>query len=121
MRLSATKTNAKHRVRHVTSFESQLEREFVFPCIRNYLYRDKGSLGSAYPRTNAVDAEPLSASQLKVIHQSTCYYHQDLYYWRLRHCSRKCLRRAPAHHSTRQGIETRNVTRALTAMHRERA
>jgi len=51
----------------------------IVPCIRNYLYRDKGSLGSAYPRTNAVDAEPLSASQLKVIHQSTCYYHQDLY------------------------------------------
>ena len=82
---------------------------------------NNGGLGATYPCTNAVDMEPLSASQLKVIHQSTCYYHQDLYYWRLRQCSRKCLRRAPAHHSTRQCLETRNVTRALTAMHRERA
>lgn len=45
-------------------------------------------LGTAYPCPIAVDMEPLSASQFKVLHQNTCYYHQDLHYRRLQLTSR---------------------------------
>ena len=68
--------------------------------------RNNGGLGATYPCTNAVDMEPLSASQLKVIHQSTCYYHQDLYCCKLWPRSREGRQRVAAHHSTRQSMET---------------
>merc|ERR1719147_629442 len=65
--------------------------------------------------------EPLSTSQLKVIHQSTCYYHQDLYCCTLRPLSREG--RLRMQHTTLLVKAWRhNVNRLpFTAMHRPRA
>ena len=84
--------------------------------------------GTAYPCPITVDMEPWSTSQLQVIHQSTCYYHQDLHYRRLRPASRLSFdahRHATLLVKALGLIGLTNIvlksTVPLTAMHRERA
>ena len=90
-------------------------------CCIAIITRNSESLGPTYPCTNTVDMEPLSTSQLKVIHQSTCYYHQDLYCCTLR--PRSLDGRQSEQHTTLHVRAWRHYVNLvpLTAMHRERA